>query len=195
VIASGTTIAPDSNWMWSWAFLIHRAIDPHPGYAIDSDGWLWSLWTNRHLGKVWRRRIPTHAGGPYRYHMLRSADGQRRKRYVHRLVLEAFVGPCPPGMIACHNNGVPTDNRARNLRWDTPAGNAQDSIGHGTISRKGTRVLGSRNHSTKLSEDAVRAIRAERASGAFLRDLARRHGVDKSTIRALLSGQTCGHVL
>lgn len=51
---------------------------------------------------------------------------------VHRLVLEAFVGPCPDGMEGCHNNGDPANNRVENLRWDTHANNMHDVIEHGT---------------------------------------------------------------
>jgi len=51
---------------------------------------------------------------------------------VHRLVLLTFVGPCPPGMQACHNNGNPFDNYPSNLRWDTISANQFDSIKHGT---------------------------------------------------------------
>lgn len=69
------------------------------------------------------------------------ADGKRRvplcrdggyvNRLVHVLVLEAFVGPRPPGLLACHNNDVPTDNRLDNLRWDTPSSNQYDKVAHG----------------------------------------------------------------
>lgn len=57
----------------------------------------------------------------------------RRERglWVHRLVLEAFVGSCPPGMECCHNNGDPSDNRLDNLRWDTKKSNRQDRNKHG----------------------------------------------------------------
>src|SRR5665647_1789598 len=44
-------------------------------------------------------------------------DGVVRSRYVHHLVLEAFVGPRPAGTEACHWNDVPDDNRLVNLRW------------------------------------------------------------------------------
>lgn len=55
------------------------------------------------------------------------ARGNRAKHHlVHRLVLEAFVGPCPPGMEACHWDGDPTNNRVDNLRWDTPSANQHD---------------------------------------------------------------------
>jgi hypothetical protein len=55
--------------------------------------------------------------------------------YVHRLVLEAFVGPCPPGMEACHNNGIRDDNRLENLRWDTRVNNHADKHKHGTYEK------------------------------------------------------------
>ncbi len=47
---------------------------------------------------------------------------------VHRLVLLAFVGPCPEGMEACHNNDIPDDNRLSNLRWDTHRSNINDRV-------------------------------------------------------------------
>ena len=50
---------------------------------------------------------------------------------IHREVLKAFVGPCPPGMEACHNNDVRQDNRLENLRWDTRSANHIDAVSNG----------------------------------------------------------------
>jgi hypothetical protein len=58
--------------------------------------------------------------------------GSQRQRAVHRLVLEAFVGPCPLGMEGCHSDGDQLNNRLRNLRWDTPSNNRLDTVRHGT---------------------------------------------------------------
>ena len=58
--------------------------------------------------------------------------GKASKRTVHSLVLEAFIGPAPSGMICCHNNGVRVDNRLENLRWGTYSDNAHDTVRHGT---------------------------------------------------------------
>ena len=58
-------------------------------------------------------------------------DGERSSRFVHRLVLEAFVGPCPDGSQCCHWNDVPDDNRLSNLRWDTPSQNLYDCVRNG----------------------------------------------------------------
>lgn len=60
-------------------------------------------------------------------------DGSKRRTLlVHRLVLTTFVGPCPEGMEACHNNGDEKDNRVENLRWDTRESNVRDCVAHGT---------------------------------------------------------------
>lgn len=59
-------------------------------------------------------------------------DSVLRKKSIHRLVLEAFSGAPHPGDEACHNNGVSTDNRVENLRWDTRSRNTTDQVSHGT---------------------------------------------------------------
>jgi NUMOD4 motif/HNH endonuclease len=62
-----------------------------------------------------------------------SGKGKQYSRYVHRLVLEAFDGPCPEGMECCHGPSGGQDNRwPENLRWDTPKANRADLVAHGT---------------------------------------------------------------
>lgn len=64
---------------------------------------------------------------------LRIQPGHRQGDLpVHVLVLFAFVGPRPPDMECCHNNGNQRDNRLENLRWDTRSSNMRDCIKHGT---------------------------------------------------------------
>ena len=58
--------------------------------------------------------------------------GERRKRLVHVLVAEAFIGPRPEGAQVCHGDGDPTNNHVDNLRYDTPSENTLDSVQHGT---------------------------------------------------------------
>ncbi|OZC60037.1 hypothetical protein CH276_18855 [Rhodococcus sp. 06-470-2] len=67
-----------------------------------------------------------------KYRVNLSRNGFVRQVRVHRLVLEAFVGPCPVGLEGCHNNGIGKDNRLTNLRWDTPSENQLDKVRHGT---------------------------------------------------------------
>jgi hypothetical protein len=60
--------------------------------------------------------------------VVKTAGGVRRQ--VHRLVLEAFVGPCPDGMECCHEDGDSTNNRVDNLRWDTHEANVRERLEH-----------------------------------------------------------------
>lgn len=61
------------------------------------------------------------------------SNGSHSRRYlVHRLVLEAFIGPCPEGKEALHGDGTPGNNRVANLRWGTKHENRMDSVRHGT---------------------------------------------------------------
>lgn len=61
-----------------------------------------------------------------------GGPGGRQTRKVHRMVLESFVGLAPDGMVCCHNDGDPSNNRLENLRWDTPSANMLDRVKHGT---------------------------------------------------------------
>jgi HNH endonuclease/NUMOD4 motif len=60
------------------------------------------------------------------------SDGSYVHCLVHRLIMLAFVGPCPEGMEVCHNDGVKLNNTLSNLRYDTKSANQYDSIRHGT---------------------------------------------------------------
>ncbi|OKH70800.1 hypothetical protein EB72_24710 [Mycobacterium sp. SWH-M1] len=58
--------------------------------------------------------------------------GAGDRRLVHRMVLEAFHGPCPPGMVAAHWDDDPRNNAIGNLRWATPSENAYDAVRNGS---------------------------------------------------------------
>jgi hypothetical protein len=54
-----------------------------------------------------------------------------RKRYIHDLVLETFVGPKPPGACVRHLNGNSRDNRLENICYGTYSENMYDRVAHG----------------------------------------------------------------
>jgi hypothetical protein len=117
--------------------------------------------------------------------------GQLRVRYVHHLVLEAFVGPRPGKMQGCHNDGNPDNNSLSNLRWDTPKGNQSDRVKHGTDTR------GERNAHSKLTEDDVRAIRetyARAVPGRDCRGLANKYGVSYPLVALIVKRKAWRHV-
>lgn len=59
-------------------------------------------------------------------------NGHLENVSVHRLVLLAFIGPCPEGMEACHNDGDKRNNHLSNLRYDTSSANHLDRNRHGS---------------------------------------------------------------
>lgn len=75
------------------------------------------------------RPRPNHGGHLY---ISLSRPGEKcRKHPIHRLVLAAFVGPCPGGMEGCHYDGDPANNHLANLYWGTRSQNILDRFRHG----------------------------------------------------------------
>lgn len=110
---------PDISEEW-------RAVPGYEGlYQVSDTGRVWSERAGREL-KPFAHKHQGHLGIG-----LTDNRGRRRGQKIHRLVLEAFVGPCPAGMQACHYNDVPNDNRLENLRWDTPRANMMDRSRNG----------------------------------------------------------------
>jgi hypothetical protein len=60
------------------------------------------------------------------------ATGREETHRIHNVVLIAFVGPRPQGMVARHLDGDPTNNRLDNLCWGTSSENNIDQVRHGT---------------------------------------------------------------
>lgn len=113
---------------------------------------------------------------------------ERQQRLVHRLVLEAFGGPCPDGMECRHLDGVRTNNAASNLCWGTRQDNADDRKRHGRA------IKGERDKNSKLTPEKVRAIRIESADGASHAYLGRKYGVCNTTIWQVVIGRKWTHV-
>lgn len=99
-------------------------------YWVSTAGRLWAR--SKH-GLEQGRLLPLSRKGTKRcYHLGYTAwwHGNHEVIFVHRAMLEAFVGPCPEGMECCHNNGNGLDNRLENLRWDTREENIADMKFH-----------------------------------------------------------------
>jgi HNH endonuclease/NUMOD4 motif-containing protein len=138
----------------------------------------------RAVPRLLSRRV---SGGGYLQVSLNGV-GHARNHFVHRLVLEAFVGPCPRGLQARHLNGDCTDNSPSNLAWGTTAENVEDSIRHGTKPR------GSAHANAKLTEDDVREIRRRVAMGTSHSELAKAWHVSKATICSIAARRSWPHV-
>ena len=101
---------------------------------------------------------------------------------VHRLILEAFVGPRPEGMQCRHLNGDKTDNRIANLCWGTAKENADDNRRNGIIGGLAQR---------RLPEEDVRAIRLvlQKPYTGVGKALAQQYGVSCDLISRIRTGR------
>ena len=127
-----------------------KIIDGFCDYSIDMCGSVYSYKSNKFL----KPYLTGRKGNTYLTVKLYKDDKIFNKK-IHRLLLETFVGKCPKGMEACHNNGNRLDNKLKNLRWDTLSSNRKDSIWHGTANcTKG----GENSPHHKLTEQDVRMI-------------------------------------
>ncbi len=57
-----------------------------------------------------------------------SCAGKQKTVWVHRMVLETFVGDCPAGMQCRHLDGNSHNNNINNLCWGTSKENHSDRI-------------------------------------------------------------------
>lgn len=72
---------------------------------------------------------------------------------VHKLVSNAFLGPCPKGMEVRHKNSIESDCKLNNLVYGTKRRNQFDRNGNGTTQ------LGYANSKSKITIQIVIAIR------------------------------------
>ncbi len=141
----------------------------------------------------------------YRFKGFIDADGYIRYSWklngdmfviaAHRLVAEAFIGPCPSEKHeVAHNNGSRVSCDYRNLRWATRLENADDTRTHDTIQ------AGERNGRAKITEDDVHFIRVEyrrvkneRIKGGLIA-LEKRFDLHRATIIGIAKGASWRHL-
>lgn len=161
-----------------------KTISGFPNYAVSKNGKVWSR----------KRQIflkPQMRGG---YKSVRLHENNKwRYKTIHRLLLRTFIGKCPKGMEACHNNGNRSDNRLENLRWDTRKHNHADAIKHGThtcLTQKGEN-----SSQAKLTEQDVRMIVYMCRTGDFSqREIADIYHVRDSCISRIVNKKRWKHI-
>jgi hypothetical protein len=156
----------------------YRPITGSPGYRVGDDGSVWSCVRRGaarvKIGTTWHRLGVTL--NEFGYQWLRIGGARKKIRKVHHLVLEAFVGPCPPGLVCRHLDGNPANNRLKNICWGTRKENMEDMIRHGRSAR------GIKNGQSKLTEAKVHKALALVASGLSQAEVGRRLGVHQCMI-------------
>lgn len=163
----------------------------HPDfYRAGSDGSIWSCQKcGKGAGKIGKWKKLRHSIAGRGYHAVHVSFGKiKQKRYIHRLVLEAFVGPCPAGMECLHQDGDKSNNRIGNLRWGTSQENADDVL------RQGRRKFGSQLPHSVLTEEFVREVRKRHSEGESCGLLAKEYQIHPETLRSALGGSNWKHV-
>ena len=152
---------------------IWKAVEGYPLYQVSNSGRFRSC-----RGGKWKDRKPVVQRDGYLRIML-YRDGIRKIFNAHRLVLEAFVGPCPENMECRHLDGSRSNNWIGNLCWGTASENQRDRRRHGRGSE------GSRSHWAKLSEADVIEIRRLRQLGVSRSCVARKFRVSISAVKKI----------
>ncbi len=169
----------------------YRDVPNFPGYLAGSDG---SVWSCRRIKKRQLTPVPTKFGyvrvGMYR-------DGKLVFKRVHHVILEAFVGPRPAGLVACHDpDSDKRNNRLDNLRWDTQSSNMLDVFRvrreHGIPNKKVNQ--GSRHAMSKLTDADVVEIRRMHASGVKSGEIAKLFGMCRSHISRIVHRVIWKHI-
>lgn len=125
--------------------------------------------------------------GAYKDKYLKVSLGRNTYRSIHRLVLEAFVGPRPPGMQCRHLDGNTLNNTLGNLAWGTIEENIQDKIRHG-------RTKGEKHWNATLSEKDVIEIRSRLAKKDTTLSIANDYHVTRTTIQNIRSNKIWTHI-
>lgn len=170
----------------------YRDVPGFPGYRVGDDG---SVWTQRISGRgshnmgAWRPLKLKPIGRYNHLYVTLCGPSGHKNKFVHRLVLEAFIGPCPDGKEGCHfPNRDPSNNNIDNLRWDTRQSNRDAMLVHGT------RANGVRHGSAKLTEADVTEMRRLYIGGAQQKQLAKRFSIDRAVVSVIVRGKAWKHV-
>ncbi len=120
---------------------------------------------------------------------IRSKDGylyifiHRKKRLIHRLVLETFIGLCPKNMECRHLDGNPENNQLSNLTWGTRRENVNDRRLHGTM------PIPHESSFTHLKPEDIPGIRKMHELGFSTRFIGSEFGTSHVTIQKILRGE------
>lgn len=121
-----------------------------------------------------------------------QVDRRRFSRFVHNLVAEAFIGPCPKRKEVNHKDTDKWNNSWTNLEYLTHKENIEHSVSFGL--RKGiTGPKGETHGAAKLRK--VEVLKIRRLYGVHTKiALAKKYGVSRSCIDDIVKKRTWRHV-
>ena len=117
-----------------------------------------------------------------------SLGGVKKRRYLHQMVMEAFVGKRPAGGVTRHLDGDKKNNKLSNLAYGTHSENMADRVKHGGGNR------GSRHGMSKLTEEQVREIKGKISLGWRDSYVADQYGISRRLVNMIANGKRWAHV-
>lgn len=149
---------------------------------------------NKHLHKI-NPLKPKKSGRDRMYQSVAlSVEGTIYYRYIHRLVMETFVGPCPDGHQVNHKDGDKTNNHLDNLEYVTPSENQKHAHENGLLPKPPTH-RGEMAPKAKLTADQVREIRRLYIPYKFgAQRLAKMFGVSKHSVQMIVNRKSWTHI-
>lgn len=122
-----------------------------------------------------------------------SNNGWKEKKYIHDLVLGAFVGRKPTGMTCNHLDGDKENNCFENLEYCTQAENNLHA--YRVLNRSKVIKRGEDSGSAKLTEADVREIRRLYATGEYTqKEIAEFFPVNDRNVNNILTRKTWKHI-
>ena len=175
---------------------IWKAIPEFPGYEVSNQGRVRSYWSQQSIyGNAGRVvgikpilssipiRILCPSTSKNRLSVTLCRDNKHFYRLVYRLVLEVFVGPCPPGLECRHLDGNPTNNFLGNLCWGTHSENMLDRTRHGT----NWNNRGMKCPTAKLTDSQVLEIRHLAHQGITQKKIGEIFDIDQSHVSHIVN--------
>lgn len=129
----------------------------------------------------------TCSGGYGSFSMPPTSRHKGHIRRTHKVSWEWENGPIPEGKQINHHCDVKNCVRPEHLYLGTHTDNMRDAFARGQL----VRPKGEANLNAKLTEEAVRMIRASSSTGTAM---AQKFGVSQSAISAVRAGKTWCHV-
>jgi hypothetical protein len=173
---------------------------PVPGYEdrydISDQGRVRSYyrWGSAELCNIPQRilRPGTHTCG-YLQVYLHGGNGKPIMWLVHRLVMLAFIGPCPAGHEVNHLDGNKANNHLQNLEYSTKSANQKHAVLNGLLQPPGGK--GEDNYSAKLTDAQLGAIRLLYATGRYTyTELATLFRVTSINVGHIIQRRTWTHI-
>lgn len=170
-------------WVSDMDKVVYVDVPGWPKYMAGSDGSILSL-----KGKL-PRILKQTKRKKSEYSCVSLVNGRfKRSMNIHWVVLLAFCGPKPAGMVRRHIDGNPRNNSISNLAYGTHKKNSLDAIMHGTT------LSGEKNKQSKYSESDIEKVRnLYFVDGLRQKEICKITGMKKCQVSGIVLGRSWKH--